>query len=64
MFIWDFVADTVLGQIVDWIYGQMILAHGADGGRAVRTGLDPGDCPVFFTACLGALCGGTCGGGI
>ena len=24
MFIWDFVADTVLGQIVDWIYGQMI----------------------------------------
>ena len=24
MFIWDFVADTVLGQIVDWIYGQTI----------------------------------------
>ena len=24
MFIWDFVADTVLGQIVDWIYGQII----------------------------------------
>ncbi|MEG0050491.1 MAG: DUF6045 family protein, partial [Clostridia bacterium] len=24
MFIWDFVADTVLGQIIDWIYGQMI----------------------------------------
>lgn len=24
MFIWDFVADTVLGQIVGWIYGQMI----------------------------------------
>lgn len=22
MFIWDFVADTVLGQIIDWIYGQ------------------------------------------
>ena len=28
------------------------------------TGLDPGDCPVLFAACLGALCGGTCGGGI
>lgn len=24
MFIWDFVADTILGQIVDWIYGQLI----------------------------------------
>lgn len=24
MFIWDFVADTVLGQILDWIYSQMI----------------------------------------
>lgn len=24
MFIWDFVADTVLGQIIDWIYGQII----------------------------------------
>ena len=24
MFIWDFVADTVLGQIVDWIYDQII----------------------------------------
>ena len=24
MFIWDFTADLVLGQIMDWIYGQMI----------------------------------------
>lgn len=24
MFIWDFVADTFLGQIVDWIYGQIV----------------------------------------
>ena len=24
MFIWDFVAETVLGQIVDWIYGQVM----------------------------------------
>ena len=22
MFIWDFVADTVLGQITDWVYGR------------------------------------------
>ena len=24
LFIWDFVADTILGQIVDWIYGQVM----------------------------------------
>ena len=24
MFIWDFIADTVLGQIIDWIYGQIV----------------------------------------
>lgn len=24
MFIWDFAADTVLGQILDWVYGQII----------------------------------------
>lgn len=24
IFIWDFVADTVLGQIVDWFYGQIV----------------------------------------
>ena len=24
MFIWDFLADTVLGQIIDWIYSQVI----------------------------------------
>lgn len=24
MFIWDFVADKVLGQIVDWVYGQVV----------------------------------------
>jgi len=24
LFIWDFVADTVLGEIIDWFYGQII----------------------------------------
>lgn len=24
MFIWDFVADTVLGAIIDWVYGQIV----------------------------------------
>lgn len=24
MFIWDFVAETVLGQVVDWFYGQVL----------------------------------------
>ena len=24
MFIWDFIADKILGQIVDWFYGQVV----------------------------------------
>lgn len=28
MFIWDFVADKILGQIVDWFYGQVVGFHG------------------------------------
>lgn len=24
MFIWDFVAETVLGEILDWLYGQLV----------------------------------------
>ena len=24
MFLWDFVADTVMGQIVDWIYEKTL----------------------------------------
>ena len=24
MFIWDFAADLVLGQIMDWIYAQIV----------------------------------------
>ena len=24
MFLWDFVADKVMGQIVDWIYSKLL----------------------------------------
>ena len=24
MFIWDFVASTILGEIMDWIYAQIV----------------------------------------
>ena len=24
MFIWDFVAETILNQIIDWVYGQIV----------------------------------------
>ena len=24
MFIWDFVAETILDQIIDWLYGQIV----------------------------------------
>ena len=24
VFIWDFVAETILDQIIDWLYGQIV----------------------------------------
>ncbi|MDE7261882.1 MAG: hypothetical protein K2N78_07495, partial [Oscillospiraceae bacterium] len=24
MFIWDFVADTIMGNLMDWFYGQIV----------------------------------------
>ena len=24
MFIWDFLADKVLGEILDWVYGKLV----------------------------------------
>lgn len=24
MFIWDFVAESVMGQVLDWIYSQLV----------------------------------------
>jgi hypothetical protein len=40
MFIWDFVADTVLGEIMDWIYGQIIGFLGNFFGEMGGMGAD------------------------
>lgn len=40
LFIWDFVAETVLGQIIDWIYGQMVGFLGDFFGQMGNMGAD------------------------
>ena len=40
MFIWDFVAETVLGQIIDWFYGQIIGFLGNFFAEMGRMGAD------------------------
>ena len=40
MFIWDFVADTVLGQITDWVYGQIVGFLGSFFAQMGNMGAD------------------------
>ena len=35
MFLWDFVADKVMGQIVDWIYSKLLEFLGEFFGSAI-----------------------------
>ena len=35
MFIWDFVAETILDQIIDWLYGQIVGFLGMELSRFV-----------------------------
>jgi len=40
IFIWDFVADTIMGNLMDWFYGQLVGFLGnffAIMGMMVRT---------------------------
>ena len=62
MFIWGFTTGLVLGQIMDWIYGQFIgflgriFCHdGQHGSRVVRDELGAGHRAVFLLPGLGAL---------
>lgn len=63
MFIWDFVADTVLGQIVDWIYGQIVGFLGDFFMQMGNMGADLFDMPwvqsivLFFSYLAWALYG-------
>lgn len=40
MFIWDFVADKILGQIVDWFYGQVVGFLGNFFAEMGNTGVE------------------------
>ena len=40
MFIWDFVADTVLGRITDWVYGQIVGFLGSFFAQMGNMGAD------------------------
>ena len=40
MFLWDFVADTVMGQIVDWIYSKLLEFLGEFFGMMGSMGAD------------------------
>ena len=63
MFIWDFVADTVLGQIVDWIYSQIVGFLGDFFMQMGNMGADLFDMPwvqsivLFFSYLAWALYG-------
>lgn len=40
MFIWDFVVDTVLGDVMDWLYGQLIGFYGSFFAQMGQMGAD------------------------
>ena len=61
MFIWDFVADTVLGQITDWVYGQIVGFLGSFFAQMGNMGADLFEMEwvqaiVMFFSCLAGLC--------
>ena len=67
MFIWDFVADTILGQIVDWIYGQVMGFLGNFFAEMGNMGVELFELSwvqsiVLLLSGLGALCDRSCGG--
>jgi len=70
VFIWDFVAETVLGQIVDWIYSQLVGFLGDFFMQMGNMGADLFEMTwvqsivlFFCLSGLGALCNGPGGGG-
>ena len=67
MFIWDFVADKILGQIVDWFYSQVVgflgnffSEMGSMGAELFEMNWVRG--AVFLLFGLGPVCHGTGGG--
>ena len=69
MFIWDFVADKILGQIVDWFYSQVVgflgnffSEMGSMGAELFEIELGAERGAVFLLFGLGPVCHGTGGG--
>ncbi len=69
MFIWDFVADTVLGQIIDWLYGQIVgflgdffMQMGSMGADLFEMSWVQSIVLFFFLSGMGTLCNWDCGG--
>ena len=64
MFIWDFVADTVLGQIIDWLYGQIVgfwgffMQMGSMGAELFEMSWVQSVCASFLLSGMGTLCEG------
>lgn len=70
MFIWDFVADTVLGQIIDWLYGQIVgflgdffMQMGSMGAELFEE-LGTVCCASFLLSGMGTLCDGNRSGSL
>ena len=67
MFIWDFVADTVLGQITDWVYGQIVGFLGSFFAQMGNMGADLFEMEwvqaivCFFLSGMGFVCDRSCG---
>lgn len=67
MFIWDFVADTVLGQITDWVYGQIVGFLGSFFAQMGNMGADLFEMEwvqaivMFFLSGMGFVCDRSCG---
>lgn len=63
MFIWDFVADKILGQIVDWFYGQVVGFLGNFFAEMGNMGVELFEMSwvqsivLFFSYLAWALCG-------
>ena len=60
MFIWDFVADKILGQIVDWFYGQVVGFLGNFFAEMGNMGVELFEMSwvqsiVLFVSCLGSV---------
>lgn len=71
MFIWDFVADTVLGQIIDWLYGQIVgflgdffMQMGSMGAELFEMSWVQSVVLLFLLSGMGTLCDGNRSGSL